>query len=280
MSMKVADVNTIRDHYAQDGFYFPIRVFDKEEMVSYSKDLERVWECGQALKLGNHGQFNSPHVVFPFVNEMVRHPRVLDAAEAIIGPDILVWGGTFFFKPPHSSDFVSWHQDMTYWGLDQPESLVSAWIALEDVDQENGCMRFLARSHQAGIQDHEDTWFEDNILTRGQTVAVDENRHDIVPVELLAGEMSLHHGHLLHASLPNHSSRWRRGFSITFITPHMRQLVASQDFAMLVRGEDRYGHFCHVDPPASELDEAALDWHRRILIAQNEALYLGADAVQ
>ncbi len=275
MLLSEMDAAMIRSRYATDGFYFPIPVLDQEELVRYRGDLERAWEQGQALKLGNKGQLNFPHVVFPFANEIVRHPRVLDAVESVIGPDILVWGGTFFFKPPHSGGFVSWHQDMTYWGLSDPAALVSVWIALADVDQENGCMRFIPGSHQGGLLDHEDTWSQDNILTRGQSVPVDEQTSELVYVELQAGEMSLHHGHLLHSSAPNHSPRWRLGFNINFITPGNRQLVAPKDFAMQVRGDDRFGHFEPIDPPSSELDEASLGWHRRILAAQNDALYDG-----
>lgn len=270
--------DSIRRGYAKDGFCFPIAVLDPDELRRYGCDLERVWERGRALELGNKGQFNFPHVLFPFANEIVRHPRILDAVEAVIGPDILVWGGTFFFKPPRSGGFVSWHQDLTYWGLAESGGLVSAWLALEDVDRENGCMQFIPGSHRDGILPHSDTWTTENILTRGQSVAVDEDASDIVYVELRAGEMSLHHGHLLHASAPNHSGRWRLGFNINYITPRNRQMVAPRDFAMLVRGEDRFGNFGHIDPPAGELDEAALGWHRRILAAQNDALYDGTGA--
>ena len=270
--------DTIRSDYERDGFCFPIPVLGPGELQRYGSDLERAWERGQALKLGNKGQLNFPHVLFPFASEIVRHPEILDAVEAVIGPDILVWGGTFFFKPPRSGGFVSWHQDLTYWGLADTDGLVSAWLALGDVDRENGCMQFLPGTHRGGLLAHSDTWTKDNILTRGQSVPVDADAGDIVCVELRAGEMSLHHGHLLHASAPNHSGRWRLGFNINYITPSNRQLVAPRDFAMLVRGEDRFGHFDHVDLPAAELDEAALGWHRRVMAAQNDALYQGAGA--
>lgn len=275
MNDNLTPATSIRESYQTDGFCFPLRVLETEEVARYGADLALAWEQGQALNLGNKGQLNFPHVVFPFASEIVRHPKILDAVEAIIGPDIMVWGGTFFFKPPRSGGFVSWHQDMTYWGIEDSQRLVSAWLAMDAVDRENGCMRFIPGSHRAGILPHEDTWSDDNILTRGQSVGVDENASEIVDVTLAAGEMSLHHGHLLHASSPNHSDRWRLGFNINFITPDNRQTVAPLDFAMLVRGEDRYGHFEHVAPPAQSLGDIELRRHRRILGAQNDALYDG-----
>ena len=252
----------------------------------------RPWHADEFLARGIHDIWGHQHGVdawqFQFMvmeidgdawfsaYDIVRHPKVLDAVEAIIGPDILVWGGTFFFKPPRSGGFVSWHQDMTYWGIENSDRLVSAWLALDTVDKANGCMRFFPGSHRQGILNHEDTWSEENILTRGQSVAMDDDAPEIVDVELAAGEISLHHGHLLHASSPNHSDRWRLGFAINYVSPDNRQVVAPRDFAMLVRGEDRHGHFEPIAPPVEELDEASLRWHRRILNAQNDALYEGA----
>jgi ectoine hydroxylase-related dioxygenase (phytanoyl-CoA dioxygenase family) len=96
-----------------------------------------------------------------------------------------------------------------------------------------------------------------------------------VPLE--PGQASFHHGKLLHASGPNRSDERRIGFAINYISTSVRQTVAHEDFAMLVRGEDRYGHL--VPPPDADLSEQALAWHRHILSAQNEALYDGAQAV-
>ena len=95
-------------------------------------------------------------------------------------------------------------------------------------------------------------------------------------VELQPGQMSLHHGRLLHASAPNGSNERRIGFTMNFIKASNRQAVAQKDYAMLVRGEDRFGHFDHVPPPAADLSSDALAWHARILAAQNEAYYDGA----
>ncbi|NNE23232.1 MAG: phytanoyl-CoA dioxygenase family protein, partial [Rhizobiales bacterium] len=122
-----------------------------------------------------------------------------------------------------------------------------------------------------------DTFANDNFLTRGQEAAVEINENDTVQVELTPGQASFHHGKLLHASAPNHSDERRIGFAINFIAPHVRQTVAGEDFGILVRGEDRYGHFVHVPWPSEDMSKEALSWHNRILNTQNEAMYDGAE---
>lgn len=134
-------------------------------------------------------------------------------------------------------------------------------------------MRFVPGSHRFEILEHRDTYDGENFLTRGQEAVFEVGEHRTIKVELEAGEASLHHGRLLHASGPNVSNERRIGYVINYITPDMRQTVAARDFAVLVRGEDRYGHFELVPPPEEDLAPDALSWHRRILGAQADALY-------
>ena len=265
----------IADRFARDGHVFPVDVLSRGQAASYRRDLETLERRARGSKLGNKNQLNNPHVIFRFAHEIVTHPRILDTVEAILGPDILVWGSTFFVKAPHTARFVSWHQDLRYWGLDS-DAEVSAWVALSPVTEANGCMRFVPGSHKGELLPHNDTFADDNFLTRGQEAAVEIENKDTVLVPLAPGQASFHHGKLLHGSGPNHSDERRVGFAINYISPSMRQVVAKEDFAMLVRGEERYGHFQLVPPPSADLSEDAMAWHRHILTAQNEAFYDGA----
>lgn len=265
------------DRYRRDGYLFPVDIMDAGEAASYRGELESLEERVGDCKVGNKAQLNFPHVIFRFANEIVRNPRILDVVESILGPNILVWGGTFFTKEPHTESFVSWHQDLRYWGLNDEEGQVSAWLALSPVHKANGCMRFVPGSHKGDLVEHKDTFAEDNFLTRGQEAAVEIEEDKLVYAELDPGQASFHHGKLLHASGPNRSDERRIGFAINYIAPHVRQTVAKEDFAMLVRGEDPYGNFQHFPAPEADLSETAMAWHNRILTAQNEALYDGAD---
>lgn len=263
--------------FHKQGYVFPLDVFSAEEANGYRRELEKLEARTRHERVGNRDQLNYPHVIFRFANRMVRDPRLLDAVEELLGPDLLVWGATFFIKEPHSDSYSSWHQDLRYWGLDDEDGQVSAWVALGPVNIANGCMRFVPGSHKGPIVPHRDTFAENNVLTRGQEAQVEIDEQTIVHVELLPGQVSLHHGKLLHASAPNRTDERRIGLSIQYIAPHVRQTVAHKDYAMLVRGEDRYHHFEHVPAPGGDLSEKALMWHNRILDAQNEAMYDGAE---
>ncbi len=271
---KIANELFVSDYQSQ-GHVFPLQVISAQQAATYLCDFNAMMQQLGDQRLGYKAQINQVHVVARFASEIVRNPAILDAVEAIIGPDILVWGSTFFLKPPQSKGFVSWHQDLRYWGLADSEALVSAWLALGPVNRDNGCMQFLPGSHAAGLVEHVDQFESDNILTRGQHARVAPDEEEIVHVELEAGQMSLHHGYLLHASAPNHSTQPRIGYNINFIAPHNRQVVAQTDYAMLVRGEDKHGHFTLVPPPEVDFDEAAMTWHKRILDALDETIYQG-----
>ncbi|MFV2031449.1 MAG: phytanoyl-CoA dioxygenase family protein [Gammaproteobacteria bacterium] len=275
MSIQVT-TQTIQSEFDQLGYYYPLDALPKARAEDYGWRLAALSASERAPALGYRGQLNHLHVVCPYVNEMIRNPVVLDAVASILGPDILVWGVSLFLKPPHSAGYVSWHQDLTYWGLSNDRE-VSAWFALGAVTKENGCMRFIPASHKNGQIKHRDTVNDSNILTRGQHADIDIDEASAVYAELDAGQVSLHHGHLLHASGPNDTEQPRIGLVANYLSTSVRQSVAKTDFAMLVRGEDRFNHFQHLPEPKAEFDEAGMSWHRKMIAAHNEALYQGAE---
>ncbi len=274
--MSYSNASQIAKDLQSNGFCFPIDVFAEAEAGAYRAELEGLEREASGLKLGNKDQLNYPHLLFRFAYEIASSPRLLDAVEAVIGPDIMLWGSSFFIKEPGAKSYVSWHQDLRYWGLEKQEALVSAWLALSPATRANGCMRFLAGSHRRPLVEHRDSFSDDNILTRGQEAAMEIDEAAVRFVELRPGQASLHHGRLLHASAPNHAAERRIGYVMNFVSPSNRQVVGGKDYAVLLRGEDRFGHFEQVPPPESDLSEAARSWHARVLKAQNESLYEGA----
>ena len=131
-------------------------------------------------------------------------------------------GVSLFIKEPHSKKIVSWHQDLTYWDLDNSEE-TTCWVALTPVSEANGCMKFIPGSQKQRILPHTDTFAEDNMLSRGQEIAVKVDEDDAVNVELAPGQASLHHGHLFHASGPNVSGIPRVAVAIRYIKTSMKQ---------------------------------------------------------
>ena len=258
--------------YRHDGFAFPYRALAEDEAKAMTRDVETLIESdSRAL----HYMRTNPHLVFPAVDRLSRDNRVLDAVEQILGPDLLLWSTSFFLKPPRSADFVSWHQDLTYWGLDGTDQ-VSAWMALSPITEANGCMRFIPGTHRCAIETHRDTFGGDNQLTRGQVLAADIDESQAVPVTLAPGELSLHHGHLLHASGPNTTDAWRIGITMIYLAPGMRQVVAKKDYARLVRGTDAFGHFECPPRPRFDFDPIGIAACETAADTLSDALFQGA----
>lgn len=257
--------------YHRDGYHFPVPVLTPEEAAHYRRCLERhEAKTGQPLQ-GNWR--HKTHLIFTWADALAHHPKILDAVEDVIGPDILCWTTNFFIKEPNNPGFVSWHQDSTYWGL-EPDDVITAWVAFTDATPENGYMRFVPGSHKVDQLPHVDTFHKDNLLSRGQEIAVDVDESKAVGIPLRAGEMSLHHIKLVHGSAANRSKDRRIGLALRYIPTYVRQTKV-RDSAMLVRGTDKYHHFDYEPRPRADLDEAALGAHADAVARQVKALYQG-----
>ena len=257
--------------YRDEGYVSPVRVMDEDEALGLRAELERI-EARMGGPLRGELRHKS-HLLFPFLADLVRHRRILDAVEDLYGPDLLCWTSNFFIKEARAPSFVSWHQDSTYWGLSAPD-VVTAWVALTPSNTENGAMAVIPGSHTLDQMPHRDTFDRHNLLTRGQEVAVEVDETRQVPLILQPGEMSLHHVRLVHGSAPNPSGDRRIGFAIRYIPTHIRQL-AGADSATLVRGRDRYGHFELEPRPAADLDPALVALHKQIAERNARILYRG-----
>jgi len=257
--------------YDAEGYVSPIRVMDEaiaNEIRARLEDYEQ--RSGGPLR----GDLrHKAHLLFPWLADLVRQARILDAVEDLYGPDLLCWTTNFFIKEARNPAFVSWHQDSTYWGLSEPD-VVTAWVALTPSNLANGAMAVLPGSHQRDQIPHRDTFDRHNLLTRGQEVAVEIDPQQAVALELRPGEMSLHHVRLVHGSPANPSADRRIGFAIRYIPTRVHQLVG-EDSATLVRGTDRFRRFEHEPRATGELDPAAVALHKRITERQAQILYRG-----
>lgn len=247
------------EQYRRHGYLAPITVLSEADAARTRADLDALLLATDGL--ADAAARHKPHLYSKWVSDLVRHPRILDAVEDILGPDLLVWRATFFVKPPDDPRYVAWHQDSAYWGLD-PADVITAWIALTDSSHDNGCLRVVPGSHLKPELPHGVQAAADNMLVRGQSVTVDVPDSDTRDVELQPGEMSLHHVRMLHGSRPNRSTRPRVGLAVRYIAAHVRQSGIRQG-ASLVRGSDSFGHFDHEPEPARDADPVAMQWHRR-----------------
>jgi non-haem Fe2+, alpha-ketoglutarate-dependent halogenase len=266
-AMKSLSAAAIR-HYQEHGYYAPVRALSTTEAADVRRHLEDYERVGGGLS----GPLrHKTHLLFTWLNDLVRHPGILDPVEDLIGPNILCWGTSFFIKEARNPSFVSWHQDSTYWGLEPPD-IVTAWVAISESTLENGAMRVIPGSHIGEQKAHRDTFAPDNLLSRGQEIAVDVDGSTAVDLVLQPGEMSLHHVRLIHGSEPNPSERRRIGFAIRYLPTHVRQTVGARDFATLVRGVDTYRNFDAEQRPQADMSQAARDFHALVTGANEQVL--------
>jgi chlorinating enzyme len=216
------------------------------------------------------------HLVFPWINELMRRPEVLDPVEDLLGPDVMIWSSHLYPKEPGDGRFISWHQDSAHWGLDSSK-ILTVWIALTEANEANGCMRMLRGSHKDGVAPHRDTWDPNNILTRGQTIDAEIDEDKAVWATLHRGEASFHHVDMWHASKPNETDERRVGLALRYITPEARQERVDTDFATLLRGEDRFGHFQPEAHPVATMHPDAVAEHQRIADIQGQIYLKGTD---
>ncbi len=225
--------------YRDAGFCFPVPVLSQEEARACRGDLERYEaEIGQPL---DFPEKSKPHLLFDWADKVAHHPAVLDAVEDLIGPDILLYHITLWTKEAGAPSYVLWHQDGAYFFL-EPAEQVTAWVALSDAPVAAGCMHVLPGTHKGEWLPHFDDEGPHNMIKRGQGVRGLEGETGIA-MPLKAGEMSMHHTKLVHASGGNDHHDRRIGVGLSYIPAHVAPYSEPQPTALLVRGRDHYRNF-------------------------------------
>ena len=246
-----------KNDYHELGFVSPLNIISAQQAGAHRRSVEHAEQ-----QIGAVHYLAKMHTILRSPWQLATHPIVLDMVEQILGPDILLYNTTYIIKEANTPAHVSWHQDLTYWGLDC-DAQVSMWLALSVADEKNGCMRMIPGSHVGGRRAH-DFCADDphNVLFQNQT-AREVNEADAVYCPLQPGQASFHHGWTLHSSLPNRSDGRRIGLNVQYIAPHVRQTKMSGVGALLVRGEDRFHYYEQETPASCDLEPAALALHQQ-----------------
>lgn len=249
-------------NYNDNGFLFPFELCSPEQAAALHAKFEDMENT-----LGEEPQKRfrvKAHLPFPWLCDLISHPRLLDAVEDLIGPDVLCWGASFFTKKAHDPRFISWHTDSFYYSFDPAETL-TAWFSFNDSTVASGCVRYIPGSHkEPAVHD----FFPDpnNLAGQGQTARdVDESR--AVDAVLRAGEVVFHHESVIHGSQPNNADHPRVGFSIHYCAPQVRETRFDEATAMLLRGSDTLGHWKPDPEPKQDFDpdciQFMLDYRKR-----------------
>jgi non-haem Fe2+, alpha-ketoglutarate-dependent halogenase len=247
--------------YRRDGFLFPLDVFTAEEVEALAAEIQRLPQS----KLVAHPApwVQKSYLLLPSLDRLLRDRRLTDRVADILGDDLLVLSADLFIKPPHLAKRITWHQDVNYWGL-EPLEVLTAWVAFTHATPENGCMLYSRGGHRARLE-HLEHKTEDNMLTRGQEIAVKVDPATVEEVRLTPGQVAFHDGLTPHASGPNTTDETRIGFAMRFSPAHVKQTSGPPISARLVRGTDRYGHFALEEGPDAPLSPRALALHLKAL---------------
>ena len=231
------------EQFNNHGYISPLDVFNPEEIAAhrfYFDDL-----LAKALEAGwSSYEIYGWHTCCAGIYDLVTDDRILDYLEDLLGENLVLRGINYFAKMPGDGKQVSWHQDASYWPLN-PSKAVTAWLAIDDVDSQNGAMQIIPSSHRQGqIAFHESEPSEHNVLN--QTVRNAEQYGDPpVSIELEAGQMSLHTDWVLHRSEPNRSSRRRCGLAMRFVSADVRAAEGWSQGTIICRGSDPSGHWAN-----------------------------------
>jgi ectoine hydroxylase-related dioxygenase (phytanoyl-CoA dioxygenase family) len=268
--------NLIAQRYDEDGFVFPLDAIEPSEAAEVRDDLESAERelADDPEKLGLLRTY--PDRLLPSFDALIRDERLVDAATSVLGPDLIVWSSALFTKEPNSSKIVSWHQDLTYWGLDDTKE-VTCWVALTPSTGHSGAVKFVPGSHKQTIVPHTDTWDKNNLLSRGQEVAVDVDESEAVVVELQPGQFSMHHGHLFHASGPNTTVERRIGSAIRYMAASMKQQSGYRPLVAHVAGRSQWGHLQIAPSPTGRLQDRDFERCRQDAKAKRKIFYQGTE---
>lgn len=247
--------------YERDGFLFPVRVFTTDEANGWATEIVKL----PTPELQRHPVpwVQKSYLFLPILDRLMRDERLTDRVASILGSDLLVLSADLFIKAPGSAKRITWHQDVNYWGL-EPLKVLTAWVAFTPATTENGCMHYSPGAHRGRLR-HVERKTADNMLTKGQEIAVEIGEADTVAVTLAPGEVAFHDGLAPHASGPNRSDRTRIGFAIRYVATDVRQTSGPAISARLARGVDRYGHFALEEGPDAPLSVQGLAAHLRAL---------------
>ena len=244
------------EQFSEQGYLSPLDVFTASEVAQLRQKFEDFEQ--------HHGDAavsmrTDLHLLASWAWRAVTDPRLIDPLVSLLGQNVLLWSMNWFLKEPGDGKFVSLHQDANYWGL-EPHDVITAWVALSDAGLDTGPMHFVPGSHHGALYEHDNTYSPDNLLTRGQTIQANLDNVEQVAAPLAAGQMSLHHIRLIHGSQPNESKHRRIGMVLRFCATHVRQ-TKGQDTAVLVAGQDDFGHFELLQAPRNDYGEQESSQH-------------------
>jgi hypothetical protein len=236
-------------HFNEQGYVAALPVYGPDEIQAIRKYfddlLERTIRSG-----GDSYSISSAHMKYGPVWDILTNPKIVAYVADLLGENVIGWGSHFFCKLPGDGKAVAWHQDSSYWPL-SPSKAVTVWLAIDDADPENACMKFVAGSHRHGHMTYRPSSAADhNVLN--QTIDNPEQYGHVVWNPVPAGWASIHSDLLLHGSEANLSQRRRCALTLRYCAADVHAALDWNQKGVHVRGHDPRGHWANLPRPAAE----------------------------
>jgi hypothetical protein len=236
------------ESFNRDGYIKGIRIFDGDEIAAHRRHFDAL--LARVLASGSDSySISTAHLKYGRVYDLLTDRRIVARVRDLLGADLIGWGSHYFCKLPRDGREVCWHQDAIYWPL-TPSRTVTVWLAIDDADAENACLRFIPGTHRGGPLAHLPSEGGNNVLD--QSIVDPEALGAPVEVELQAGEISLHSDLLVHGSEANRSDRRRCGLTLRYCAAEVRAGLGWHVKGVVVSGEDRAGHWANPPRPEDE----------------------------
>ena len=236
-------------HYPQEGFCLFHNILNTQEIIKARKELDAmlanlpeqqiVYKDGENKEVDARPEYlTEPHPKHTFWLELCRHPRILDAVEEVLGPDLILIMSHLIVKRAEDGLAVAWHQDNTYWHSVQGTDVTTVWLAIDDTDRANGCMQVIPCTHEGYPELDKVSTGGDDLL--GLSVEVTpEMESAAVCLEMNAGSLSVHDSFVLHGSEGNTSGRRRAAYTMRYANTKTVQVDTTGHWVpvYVVRGE-------------------------------------------
>lgn len=235
--------------FNREGYISGLTAFNAAEIAEIRQYFDDL--LAQVVAAGGDSySISSAHLKYGRVWDLLKHPHIVSHVADLLGEDVIGWGAHFFCKMPRDGKQVAWHQDASYWPL-SPSKAVTVWLAIDDADVENACMRFVAGSHHHGhMTFRPSSAAEHNVLN--QTIENVEQYGTFVDNVLSAGQFSIHSDLLLHGSEANQSDRRRCALTLRYASADVHAHLDWNQKGVWVRGQDASGHWSNRPRPTVE----------------------------
>jgi ectoine hydroxylase-related dioxygenase (phytanoyl-CoA dioxygenase family) len=249
----------IKNIFDEQGFVGPVQFLTPTDVNYY---LAKMQETVDTYDLMESDYRCKANVLFPWINELSKHPIIVEHVREILGENFSCWDTLVWNKKKESKEYVSWHQDATYWNFLPKERGLTVWVTLSGATKDMGCIQYIPGSHKKGQSKHHDVKAEGNLLMRGQTLDLPKPKNTHY-AEAKAGSFIMHSPFIFHGSDNNKTSTPRVALGLIYAATDAKpHATHSPESTILVSGEDTYNYMIHDPEPTGEFQYDVINWRK------------------